>query len=293
VSEWWPEMIGENRCFDTSKYFIVCANILGSCYGTTGPVSVNPLTGKPYYSSFPTITIRDMVNAHELLRKHLGIQKIKMVIGSSIGAFQAMEWNILKPALFESMVFISASARTSPWAIAISESQRMAIRSDSTFFDESYEAGKEGLKAARSIAMLSYRNFLTYQKTQFDPDPDKIEDFRASSYQIYQGEKLVKRFNAVSYYILLKALDSHNVGRNRKSLEDALQRIEAKTIVIGVKSDILFPVDEQKFVADHIQNSEYVEIDSIYGHDGFLVESETITSIIREKLKLELYEEYS
>jgi homoserine O-acetyltransferase len=227
-----------------------------------------------------------MVNAHELLRKHLGIRKIKMVIGSSIGAFQAVEWNILSPEVFENMVFISASAKTSPWAIAISESQRMALRADPTFTNESEYAGKQGLKAARSVALLSYRNYHTYLKTQSETVASKLEDYKASSYQVYQGEKLAARFNAHSYRLMLNALDSHNVGRGRNGLEEALSRVKAHTLVVGVKSDILFPVHEQKYVAEHIPNSAYFEIDSTYGHDGFLIETEKLSEIINKNIEL-------
>ena len=282
VAEWWPNTVGDGLLFDTSKYFIICANYLGSCYGTTGPLSINPKTGKQYFHEFPLITVRDMVNAHELLRKHLGITKILMITGGSIGSFQALEYSIMNPSLIENLVFIVSGAFASPWNIAINESQRMAIKADPTFQNNSEDAGLIGLKVARSIALLSYRNAATYNKTQHDDDLNKLENHKAVSYQQYQGEKLIKRFNALSYYSITKTFDSHNVGRNRGSIENALSQVKAKTLLISISSDILFFTSEMKEMQKHIPNSTLIEIDSLYGHDGFLIETEQLTKIINE-----------
>ncbi len=276
VADWWPNMVGDGLLFDTSKYFIVCANILGSCYGTTGPLSINPKTGNPYYHDFPLITIRDMVNAHELLREHLGISKIFMITGGSVGSFQALEWSIMNPSLIENLVFIVSGAYASPWNIAINESQRLAINADPTFKNNNETAGLSGLKAARSIALLSYRNAAAYNKTQQDPEREKVENFRAISYQQYQGDKLVKRFNAYSYYSITKSFDTHNVGRNRGGIAKALSSIKAESLLIAISSDILFFPDEIKEIQKHIPNSKFIEIDSLYGHDGFLIETEQL-----------------
>ena len=285
VSEWWPNMVGEGLLFDTSKYFIVCANYLGSCYGTTGPLSINPKTGQAYYHDFPLITIRDMVNAHELLREHLAISKIFMITGGSIGSFQALEWSIMNSSLIEHLVFIVSGAFASPWNIAINESQRLAIHADGSFKNNHASAGLEGLKAARSIALLSYRNAATYNKTQQDSDYEQLDDYRAISYQRYQGEKLIKRFNAYSYHSITRSFDSHHVGRNRGGIEKALSMITAKSLLIAISTDILFFPQEIKEVQKYIPNSQYIEIDSFYGHDGFLIETEQLTKIIREFIK--------
>jgi len=285
VAEWWPNMVGDGLLFDTSKYFIVCANFLGSCYGTTGPLSVNPKTGTPYYHDFPLITIRDMVNAHELLCAHLGISKIFMITGGSIGSFQALEWSISNPLLIENLVFMVSGAFASPWNIAFNESQRLAIDADPTFQNKSDNAGQAGLKAARSIALLSYRNAATYNKTQHDDDSSKLENHKVVSYQQYQGDKLVKRFNAFSYYTITKAFDTHHVARNRGSIEKASSEIKAKTLLIAISSDILFFPYEMIEMQKHIPNSTFIEIDSLYGHDGFLIETEKLTKIINEFLK--------
>ncbi len=284
VSEWWPGMVGPGLLMDTEKYFVVCANILGSCYGSTGPLSINPETDKPYYRSFPLITFRDVVRGHELVRKHLGIKKIQMIIGGSIGGSQAIEYSIMFPDLIERLAFLASSTAYAPWAIAFDESQRLAIEADATFWEDVPDGGSKGLRAARSIALLSYRNDTIYNKTQQD-DEDKLTDFRAISYQDYQGDKLVRRFNAYSYYLLTLLSDTHNVGRGRGGKEKALQQIKAKVLSLGISSDLLFPVYEQKYLADHVKNGIYREIDSLYGHDGFLVETEKLTETIRPFLE--------
>ena len=285
VSEWWEGMVGEGKIFDPRYHFIVCANILGSCYGTTGPVSVNPETGEPYYHDFPDVTIRDMVRAHGLLRQHLGIHHIRLITGGSIGSFQALEWSIMEPGLFDHLVMIAGSAKSSPWAIALNESQRMAIEADPTYRERSNCAGLNGMKAARSIALVSYRNYLTYGMTQDDQDDEKLDEFKARSYQQYQGEKLARRFNAFSYQVLSRALDSHNVARGRNSLQRALSLVQAQTLVVGISTDILFPAQEQRFLAHHIPQARYFEIDSKYGHDGFLIETSKLTRILRKNLQ--------
>ena len=282
AADWWNGIVGEGFIYDPDKYFIVCANILGSCYGSTGPQSENPLTGKPYSLDFPDITVRDLVSAHELLRAHLGVGKIHTAIGGSIGAQQAMEWAIICPDLIDNLIIIGAGAWTTPWAIALNESQRLALLADSTFHDDSSEAGQKGLIAARSIALLSYRNYGAYNETQKEEDIEKTQDFKASSYQRYQGQKLANRFHAHSYYSILCTFDSHNVGRGRKSSENALSIIRAKTLVIGISSDLLFPPEEQEFLANHITEAHLSIIDSLFGHDGFLVEVNKLSGIISD-----------
>ncbi|MES2678457.1 MAG: homoserine O-acetyltransferase [Bacteroidota bacterium] len=282
VNEWWPGLFGEHEYFNPEDHFIVCANNLGSCYGTTGPLSVNKYTNQPWYSYFPQITIRDMVNAHELLRRYLGIQKINVLIGGSQGGQQVLEWAIKAPGLIENCIVIASNAKHSPWGVAFNESQRLAIKADRTYYGNEPEGGKKGLSAARSIALLSYRNYHTYSAVQKEYNDEKISDFNAASYQRHQGEKLSKRFNAYSYVALLSAMDTHNVGRGRRSAEEALGRITANTLIIGLSSDILFPPIEQLFLAKHIQNSSFRFIDSLYGHDGFLLETKKITKLLSE-----------
>lgn len=285
VFDWWPGLFGENDLFNPSDYFIVCANNLGSCYGTTGPLTINKYSKQPLFSSFPTVTIRDMVAAHDILREHLGIDKIHTIIGGSQGAQQVIEWNILKPELFENTIILATNAKHSPWGIAFNESQRLAIKADRTYYGNTPDGGRKGLAAARSIALLSYRNYQTYNETQKEKHDEKINDFNSSSYQRYQGEKLVNRFNAYSYVTLSNAMDSHNVGRGRISTEKALEKILAKTLIIGISSDVLFPIQEQEYISKHIPGSKLEIIDSFYGHDGFLIETKKIAEIIRDFYK--------
>ncbi|RZL04884.1 MAG: homoserine O-acetyltransferase, partial [Pedobacter sp.] len=257
VLDWWKGLFGSNALFNTEEHFIICANILGSCYGTTNPLQTNPTTSLPYYLSFPQVTVKDMVAAHELLAKHLKIDHIKLLIGGSLGGQQAVEWAVERPSMIENLVLAATNAAHSPWGIAFNESQRLAITSDRTFYSSQPDGGVKGLKAARSIALLSYRTYDAYAATQLESVNDKVEDFRASGYQNYQGEKLCKRFNSYSYWYLTKAMDSHNVGRNRSSITDALNLIKANTLVISIENDLLFPPSEQVFLAENIPGAIY------------------------------------
>lgn len=275
VADWWSSLVGKGKTYDLAKYFIICANIIGSCYGSSGPLTINPETQKPYYSTFPKVTIRDMIQAHIILRKHLGIEKINTIIGGSMGGYQALEWVLAEPAIFEKMILVSTSSQESAWGIAIHTAQRLAIETDLTWKELNQQAGAQGLKTARAIGMLTYRNYEAFVKTQTDNE-NKLDNFKASTYINYQGEKLVKRFNAYSYWILTKAMDSHNIARGRGEIKSVLNSIQTKTLIIGISSDFLCPVAEQKFMAKHIPNSTYIEIDSPYGHDGFLIEGKLI-----------------
>src|SRR5438132_6454471 len=232
-TDWWKDFFTDDGPFNTKEYFIICANAIGGCYGSTGPLSINPATGTNYYHEFPLITNRDVVASFDLLRQHLGIQKIQTVIGGSLGGQQAMEWAIRQPSVCENLILIATNAQHSPWGIAFNEAQRMAIEADPTWKENDARAGIEGMKAARAIGMISYRAYDGFGQTQSEKTNDKLDDFRASSYQRYQGQKLANRFNAFTYQIFSKAMDSHNVGRGRPGVEAALKSIEAKTFVVG------------------------------------------------------------
>lgn len=285
VEQWWPGMMGAGKMLDTSEFFVICANVIGSCYGSSGPLSINPETGKQWLGYFPQITNRDQARVHEILRKQLGITGIHTIMGASIGAHQSLEYSIMYPGIVKKMVFISSNARQSPWSIAINEAQRLAIEADPTFRSGNPTGGDDGLVAARSIAMLSYRNRNTFNLTQKEDTDDKLMDYRAASYQAYQGKKLAGRYNAWSYYRMTQLSDSHNVGRDRNGVEKALAGVQAETLCMGVSSDLLFPPEEQEYVAEHIPRAGYVEIDSLYGHDGFLVEREKVNEIVRNFIK--------
>ena len=277
VLKWWPGVVGDGCVLDPARYFIVCANILGSCYGSTGPHSIDPATKVPYYSDFPAITIRDMVKAHILLRQFLQIDTIHLLVGGSMGGYQAMEWAYTEPEVVKRLFLLATSATESAWGIATHTAQRLAIEADSTWQEPSAEAGAKGLKAARAIGMLTYRNYGIMVKNQTDTDAEKLDNYKASSYINYQGDKLVKRFNAYCYWLLTKAMDSHHMARGRGgNIDKVLQLMPQPTLIIGVSSDILCPLDEQRHLAQQMPSATLIEIDSAYGHDGFMVESEKI-----------------
>jgi len=281
AADWWGGLIGAGKCFDPEQYFIVCANNLGSCYGSTGPLAFNPEKGEPYYSDFPLVTVRDQVRAHQLLAAHLGIDRIFMGIGGSMGGQQMIQWAVDEPDRFVHLVLLATNAFHSPWGIAFNETQRMALKADPGFLNPHFpDAGRAGLEAARAIGMLSYRNYQTYALTQTEEDLEVKDDFRASSYQRYQGLKLWERFNPWSYHALSRTMDSHQVGRGYVCPEEALSRVRSHTFVIGIRSDILFPIAEQQFLARHIPGASFFGIDSVYGHDGFLVEWEQMTILL-------------
>lgn len=283
AADWWPDLVGEGKTIDPGEYFIVCANIPSSCYGSCGPLTDNPATGKPYFGDFPWFTVRDVVRSFILLREHLGIGQIHLMMGGSMGGYQCLEWALSEPDRIENMMLIATGAGESAWGIAIHSAQRLALESDPTFGGHTSSAGEKGLKVARAIGMLTYRSYRAYVATQSDSD-DRIDGFKAESYINYQGEKLVKRFNAYSYWMLTKTMDSHNVARGRGSMTEALGRVKARTLCIGISSDFLCPTDEQKFLAAHIPGAVYKEIDSPFGHDGFLVEGEKVGELIRDFL---------
>jgi homoserine O-acetyltransferase len=223
------------------------------------------------------------------LQNYLGIQKISVGIGASLGGQQLLEWSIEDPELFTAIIPIATNAQHSPWGVAFNVTQRMCIEGDVSWTEKNPAAGINGMKTARALALLSYRQYFTYATMQKGivnegATVDK-QVFAAETYQQYQGEKLARRFNAFSYYVLSKTMDAHNVGRGRDSIEDALQAITAATLVIGIQSDILFPVNEQAFLARNIPGAQLEIIDSPYGHDGFLLEYEKITILIRRFLQ--------
>jgi homoserine O-acetyltransferase len=223
-----------------------------------------------------------MVRAHILLRQHLGIEKIDLLLGGSMGGYQALEWAIMEPSVIQKMFLIATAAAESAWAVAIHTAQRLAIEADPTWKDVKPNAGAKGLKAARAVGMLTYRNYAIFKEKQTDADPEKMDDFKASSYINYQGDKLVNRFNAYSYWLLTKSMDSHHLARGRGGdLKATLASIQTPTLIIGINSDILCPLAEQKFLEDHMPNANLVAIDSMYGHDGFIIETAQITTHLK------------
>ncbi len=284
VATWWNGIVGENGLFDFSNHFIICANLIGSSYGSTNPLSTNPNTGTSYFYDFPSLTTRDLAHSLELLRKHLKLEQIHTLIGGSLGGQVALEWAFLLGSKLANAIVIAATAKTSPWVIGFNEAQRMAIAADTSWGQGHPDAGKKGLEAARAIAMLSYRNPLDLNAKQQE-STEKLDGFLASSYLNYQGAKLAKRFQAFSYWTLTKSMDSHDMGRSRGGLESALNGIYARVFAIGVNSDLLFLTEESKFISKMVPSGQYGEIISTTGHDAFLIEFQQLSRLIQKFYK--------
>lgn len=301
VADWWPHTVEEGRFLDPTKWFVVCANVLGSCYGTTGPASTDPRTGRPYYSRFPNVTVRDMVHCHQLLAEHLGITHVRLLIGASIGGYQAIEWAATDPEWADQFAFLFTAPAVTPWIAAFNESQRMAIEVDPTYGEDTETAGRDGMAVARSIGLLSYRGGSGYNISQRDENEnvnendnanvnaDENEDVqkrlfghRVQSYQRYQGEKLKRRYDCYAYVRMCNAVDSHNIARGRGKMEEVLRRINKPTLLMACTTDLIFPPDEQAIMRDNIPHNTFRLIDSPFGHDGFLVEYEQLDTIIQE-----------
>ena len=275
VSDWWSGLFGPGNVFDPEKYFIVCANMIGSCYGSTGPRSIHPNTGKAYGPDFPLVSIRDIARSHDLLRQHLDIQSIELCIGGSCGGHQVLELAYLIPEKIKKLALLVCAARESAWAIAIHESQRMAIEADPSWTQDADDSGQAGLRAARAIGLLSYRTIEAYRDTQSDVD-ERSNQFRAASYMNYQGEKLVRRFYSQSYWHLSKTLDTHHLGRGRGGIPAALKQLKMPVFVFSIQKDLLIPPFEQEMLAEHLPAAHFCSFDSAFGHDGFLIETEVL-----------------
>ena len=284
VADWWPHTVEEGKFLDPAKYFVVCANVLGSCYGTTGPASLNPASGKPWCADFPKVTIRDMVNCHKLLAQHLGISKIHEMIGVSLGGFQAIEWMASDPDAADHVLFCATDSSCSPWLAAFNKSMYMAIETDPSYGEPRLDAAQKGLATARALALISYRGPFAYNMSQKDNEENDSDPFfhRVQTYQEYQGLKLCRRFDVYSYVRLCESADSHNVGRGRGGIAKALGKIKADTLVVAISSDILFPPDSIRHLADNIPGSQFTVMESDFAHDGFLVEHEKLNEIIQE-----------
>lgn len=295
---WWRGLMGPGCWIDTEHYFIVTMNVIGGCGGSTGPTSINPLTGRRYAVEFPAVTIRDMVKAQFRCLRQMGFSRVHAVIGGSMGGMQSLEWGVMYPFFARKIVTIAASSQLSPMAIAYNDIGRQAIQSDRNWRNGYYEPGegpKDGLSIARMVGMVTYRTEMLFeerfgrklQKAGEVTDPGAL--FEVESYLRYQGEKLVRRFDANSYLYLLKAMDTHDVGRGRGGVDEALKRIEADVFVVGIKEDMLFPIRLQRDLHRRLvrlgKRSELVEISSIYGHDAFLVSFDSWGERLREFLQ--------
>ncbi|MBO0777594.1 MAG: homoserine O-acetyltransferase [Ktedonobacteraceae bacterium] len=288
---WWNLLIGPGRVFDTSRYFVICSNIVGGCYGSTGPSSLEPRTGRPYGMRFPVITISDMVEAQYTLLRHLGVRHLEMVAGGSIGGQQALEWAVSHPEMVHKVAVIAATAALTAQAIAFSEIGRQAIMADPDWQCGDYSTQRQpdtGLAIARMLAMVTYQSEesmeMRFGRRPAQRDnisspthfPDLGGRFDVEGYLYYQGNTLVRRFDANSYLYISRAMDLYDVSEGYPSIEAALQRIRSKMLFVGIRSDFLFPAAHVRWLADKVRalggNSSYVELDSPYGHDAFLKE---------------------
>lgn len=298
---WWQGVIGPGEAIDTERYFVVCANVLGGCQGTTGPASPNPATGRRWAAAFPPITIRDMVRTQAHLADHLGVKQWLCVVGGSMGGMQALEWGAMYPARVRSIAPLAVGCSASPWQIGWSAVGRTAIALDPRWRGGEYydapagEGPHEGLALARAVAQITYRSdelfaerfgrSLVRPNEQFG----LWDRYSVEGYLDYHGEKLVRRFDANSYLVLNKAMDTHDLGRGRGGLQRAVARISAPVLTLSISSDTLYPPRQQTELRDLVVAADgdcrYVVVESPHGHDGFLVETAPVSAALAELLE--------
>jgi homoserine O-acetyltransferase len=302
---WWDPLIGVGRALDTRDCFVVCANVLGGCQGSTGPASVNPATGKPYGSAFPVVSIRDMVRAQASLADALEVGAWAQVVGGSMGGMQALEWSVMYPRRVRSAVFASTTTEASAQQIAWSHIGRMAVQSDPRYAGGDYydaadgDGPHRGLAVARMAAQVTYRSDEVFtqrfgrtvlNQLEFSLDPT----FDIEGYLDYHGLKLVRRFDANSYVYLNRAMDLHDLGRGRGGTARALERVRCPSVVAAVRSDGLYPPHQQRQLHEGLcaagAESEWLDIDSPHGHDGFLIETDQLAPVVSSLLERSLEE---
>lgn len=284
---WWDLLVGPGRPLDSERFFIICSNVLGGCQGTTGPASPDPATGQPYGMQFPAITVRDMVNVQKALLEQLGINHLALVIGGSMGGMQALEWAVSYPGFADAVVAIAAPGYASPQSIAYNRVGRQAVMLDPDWQQGNYYGGPgpaRGLSIARAVGMITYQS----EQSMTNKFARKMRDgqFEVENYLDHQGQRLAERFDANSYLYLLRALDLYDLGHGYASYKAALARIEARVLVVGVTSDILYPAQQQIELVQTLKSlgvrAEYAEVDSPHGHDGFLIDFDLLRPILTD-----------
>ncbi|HWI63341.1 MAG TPA: homoserine O-acetyltransferase [Symbiobacteriaceae bacterium] len=296
---WWDQAVGPGKAIDTERYFVVCANVLGGCQGSTGPASINPETGRPYGLDFPLVTTRDMVRAQARLLDQLGVRQLHAVIGGSLGGMQTLQWAVTFPDRVRAIVPIGGAGRFHPQGIAFNEVQRQAILNDPGFLGGQYygtPGPEKGLATARMLGMITYRS----DESMWHQFGRSIRDGRSElpaqadfagityeveSYLRYQGDALVRRFDANSYLYLSRAMDLQDLGRGFSSYAAAHAAIRARVLSIGIRSDLLFPTYLQRETVDLVRaaggDAAYIELDSPWGHDAFLVDFQLIAEPLK------------
>ncbi|MBA3711859.1 MAG: homoserine O-acetyltransferase [Pyrinomonadaceae bacterium] len=298
AADWWLEMFGAEGAFDLNHHCVIGTNIIGSCYGSTGPSSINPRTGQPYRVTFPLITIRDMVRSQALLLEHLGITRLRAVIGGSIGGMQALQWAVDFAERVGRCVVVGAT-ELSAMGLALNHLQRQAIQNDAQWRGGDYDFDSPpvgGFAMARAIAMCSYKSAELFTE-RFGRRPDRSgEDphrtpegrFDVAGYLDYQGVSFTRRFDANAYLTITKAMDTFDLARGYASEEDALRRIRAPLLLVGISSDWLFPAADVRALSDRARragvDASYLELHSSHGHDGFLADAHRLAPPVREFL---------
>jgi homoserine O-acetyltransferase/O-succinyltransferase len=292
AADWWPEMFG--NVFDLSRDCVICTNILGSCYGSSGPTSINPASGKPFGPDFPLVTIRDIVRGQAHVLDELGVKRLHTVIGASIGGMQALQWAVDYPERVEHCVAIGA-APLSAMGLALNHLQRKAIQLDPNFKDGRYAATEQparGLGLARAIGMCSYKSPELFDERYArnpnrngeDPLRSLADRYDVAGYLDHQGEKFVARFDANSYLVISKAMDTFELGRGYASEAEALKRIKAHVSLVGISSDWLFPAKDVRALSKRLEAAgvqcDYTEFETSHGHDGFLAETDAIAAVV-------------
>ncbi|MBT5155096.1 MAG: homoserine O-acetyltransferase [Gammaproteobacteria bacterium] len=295
-SGWWEQMVGENKPIDTTKYFVICINSLGSCFGSTGPTSINPETGERYRLDFPVLTIEDIARGGHEVVKSLGLNRLHSVVGASMGGMTSIAYAILFPEIAESVVSISGSARAAPFAISLRSLQREIIQSDPIWNEGNYDVTEEpvlGMRLARKLGMLTYRSAAELeQRFGREMIPEERQtgesfglDFEVESYLEAHANKFIGTFDANCYLYLSRAMDLFDVADHGGSVEHGLAKVGAsRALIIGVETDLLFPISHQQRIADGLEDGKreviFHSLESIQGHDAFLVDMDRFRPIL-------------
>ncbi|WP_408010472.1 homoserine O-acetyltransferase [Pseudalkalibacillus sp. A8] len=285
---WWHGLIKEGGYIDTRRYQVITFNVLGGCNGSTGPASVNPQRGEPYHNNFPSLTVRDLVEAQFVALNILNINHLRAVIGGSLGGMQVLEWGVMYPEFIDSIFPIAVTPQFSDYAIAFNHISSLAIQQDPAWSEG--KLPKQGLSLARMIGMITYRSDVLFEE-RFERNhiiSEGLPTYDIESYLSYQGQKLTERFDANSYLRLLEVMNSHDLGRDRGGIDHAIQQLQVPVFAISFTRDLLYPPEKLHEFVKTIQQfggtAEFYEVDSKFGHDGFLVEFEKWGYFVEEQL---------